>query len=339
MFFEGYLYASVRGVEELDEVRVLAVLGGEGELDAGVGANLVALGHALGHRLLHHHLLGHVALLHRAGEALLAHRLVLEHLPPQVGGIDGARVIGILRHVGLRLRDGLRRVGAELLGHLLHHSGHRAQHLLAGGLLGALQKPIGNDHALLAGNLALFVAEPHRQRFGLHQGKRCHLLGRVGEDGLMMADSGDSLARIPHALLVHEGGAALQQDDPEVARALRLVGGLGIPEGMRLGIGHLDWQLQAVGHARLEAVALVPRRRFIVGPHRRAARNCPDSRFEHFPIGVSFEIHHQQIAGRGLVRMGQLPCQELAYLLREAHERAPAMEVRPQLLRQTHCPR
>ena len=48
---QGDLDAAVGSAEELDEIGVLAVLGREGELDARVGANLVALGDPLGHGL------------------------------------------------------------------------------------------------------------------------------------------------------------------------------------------------------------------------------------------------------------------------------------------------
>lgn len=74
------------GAKELDEIGVLAVFGREGELNARVGANLMALGDPLGHGLLHHDALGQGALFHSPIEALGDAGLVGEHLAAELAG-------------------------------------------------------------------------------------------------------------------------------------------------------------------------------------------------------------------------------------------------------------
>ena len=100
---QGDLDATVGSAEELDEIGVLAVLGRERDVDARVGADLVALRHALGHVLLHDHALGQRSSQAPARSASAAARL--EHLLAQVPRGKLVGLVGVLGHVGLRARS------------------------------------------------------------------------------------------------------------------------------------------------------------------------------------------------------------------------------------------
>ena len=217
--------------------------------------------HALGHVLLHHHALGKGLLGKRLLETALQ-GLVFEHL---LAEIPRGQLVGfgsVLRHVGLRLRERHGRVGAVLLGHLLHQARHRVEHLLARSLHRALQKAVGDEPAPLARDLAFLVAERHAERLGLDHRERRHLLRWVRQDGMVARHVHALRAALAVAHLVHVGLPALQQHEREVALAPGLVGGSGLLVVHRAhrGVGIvLEVEHQEVG--RLQTSPCAPARR------------------------------------------------------------------------------
>ena len=165
---------------------------------------MIAHGRALDLFALHGHALGHLLLGQRRTHALLNDRLVLKDLVDDIPRRQLLVVLNLLGNSGLDLGERHGRVGAVLLGNLLDHTRHGVDNLLARHARIALQQPVRNKHAVLAGDLALLVhvADLHGAR--AHNSVARHLLGRIRQNGVMTRDIVAYLALLA-AHLVHKG--------------------------------------------------------------------------------------------------------------------------------------
>ena len=175
-----------------------------------------------------------------------------------------------------------------LLGDFLDHARHRVDDLLARYTGVALQQAVGNEHAILAGNLALLVhvADLHSAR--AHDGIARHLLRRVRQNGVVARDV---VAHLPllAAHFVHKSLLGAQQHHGKPAGILIVVkighehvGGLGFLGFGELGgdkLRNLLRQVHKLALAKEIALELAAKRRvlgkrgaLIVGRGTRAAQ-------------------------------------------------------------------
>ena len=183
---------------------------------------MIAHGRALDLFALHGHALGHLLLGQRRTHALFDDRLVLKDLVNDIPRRQFLVVFDLLGNSGLDLGERHGRVGAVLLGNLLDHTRHGVDNLLARHARIALQQAVRDEHAVLAGDLALLVhiADLHGAR--THDGIARHLLRRVRQDGVMARDIVAHLALLV-AHLVHKGLLGAKQHHGKPAGVLVIV--------------------------------------------------------------------------------------------------------------------
>ena len=232
---------SVRLVHELDVLRIAGHLGGKRYLDARVGANLLILHRRLADlRALDGHVLGDMLLLEGALDGVPQHRLVLKRLVHDVPGRQVLIFLDALHDRGLRRGKRHRGDGAVLLGRLLDDARDGVDDLFARDALGALEQPLGDEHAALARNGALLVLIEDLEGAGAHERERGDLLGRTRQDGIVAGDAARR-ALLPVFHLMHERHAALKQQHRKPARVVIVV-----------EIGHEDvCGLELVGTGKL----------------------------------------------------------------------------------------
>ena len=254
---------------------------------------------AFGHVALHVHAVAKLLVGSRLLEAA-ARTLIVEHLVHELveGHLIG--IISVLGQVSLRAAHSNSGIDPELLGHFLDQAHGGIEQFLARRLVRTLQQPVGDEPVLLACDLAGLIHELHRHSTGIHQCKRCDLLRRVRQNGVMALDvvAGGAVFAAPN--LMHEGRLALKQQQAKVMLAARVVrrslGSCGSCRDLLLG--------------------------GVVGQRRHGGR-----------LFLIFEIHHQQIAGRRVFHTPKLLGHELGHLHGKVHEATLALEIRAQLRR------
>ena len=171
---------------------------------------MIAYGRALDLLALHGHALGHLLLGQRRTHALLDDRLVLKDLIDDIPRRQLLVVFNLLGNGGFDLGERYGRVGAVLLGDLLDHARHRVDDLLTRNPRVALQQAVGNEHAILAGNLALLIHIADLHGACTHDGIARHLLRGVWQNGVVARDVVTNLALFA-THLVHECLLGAQQ--------------------------------------------------------------------------------------------------------------------------------
>ena len=149
---------------------------------------MIAHRSALNLLALHGDALGNLLLGQRRTHALLDDRLVLKDLIDDIPRRQFLVILNLLGDGGFDLGERHGRIGTVLLGDFLDHARHRVDDLLARYARVALQQAVGNEHAILAGDLALLVhvADLHSAR--AHDGIARHLLRGVRQNGVVARD-------------------------------------------------------------------------------------------------------------------------------------------------------
>ena len=290
---------AVRGAFEFDELGVVAVFSGKRQHDARVGDDLMVTADAFGHVALHVHAVAKLLVGSRLLEAA-ARALIVEHLVHELVERHLVGIISVLGQVSLRAAHGNSGIDPELLSHFLDQAHSGIEQFLARRLVGTLQQPVGDEPALLTCDLAGLIHEPHRHSTGIHQRKRCDLLRRVRQNGMMTLDvvAGGAIFAAPD--LMHEGRLALKQQQAEVMLAARVVrrslGSCGSCRDLLLG--------------------------GIIGQRGHSGR-----------LLLVLEINHEQITGGGVLHTAELLGHELGHLHGKVDEATLALEIRAQLHR------
>ena len=169
----------IRGAGELDKIGIVGIFRREGDLDTGIGPDLVVPHDTTRGLLLDVNRLGELLLDGSRNESL-TQRLVFEGDFGKRCAINVLVTLSRFLHVSLRLGKGDGAVRPVFLGHFFDDAREFGNDFFTRCLHGTLKEPIGNEPALLPCYFALLILKRHVHGMAVDKRVGRDLLRRVG---------------------------------------------------------------------------------------------------------------------------------------------------------------